>query len=101
VAPFAVSLINLRASHEGCEAACETLYQALKAKGISVLYDDTAESAGSKLATHDLIGMPLQVIIGPRGLEQGAAELKYRKDGVTEMVPLAEIVEKLAAFMGG
>ena len=61
--------------------ACEKLYRELAAKGVDVLYDDTDQRAGAKFATIDLIGIPWQIIVGPRGLAEGKVELKRRADG--------------------
>ena len=60
----------------------------LQAKGVEVLYDDTDERPGAKFAVMDLIGLPWQVIIGPRGLKEGIAEVKNRKTGERSNVPL-------------
>ncbi len=70
VAPFKVGLINLRAADAKCAAACDDLYGKLRAAGIEVLYDDRDESAGAKFAAMDLIGLPWQLVIGPRGARQ-------------------------------
>ncbi len=69
------------------DAACETLYAELQAAGIDMLYDDRDQGAGGKFATADLIGIPYQLIIGPRGLKEGKAEIKHRKTGERETLP--------------
>ncbi|MBN9525539.1 MAG: proline--tRNA ligase [Alphaproteobacteria bacterium] len=81
VAPFNVALINLKADDAACRAACDDLYAKLKAAGLDVLYDDTEERAGAKFATMDLIGLPWQLTVGPRGLKSGVVELKRRATG--------------------
>ncbi len=81
VAPFAVGLINLNAGDEACRAACDELYGRLTSAGVEVLYDDTDERAGAKFATMDLIGLPWQLTVGPRGLARGVVELKRRAAG--------------------
>ncbi|MCY4236824.1 MAG: proline--tRNA ligase [Rhodospirillaceae bacterium] len=81
VAPFDVGLINLKASDEACAVACESLYGKLLAAGRSCLYDDKDDSAGTKFARMDLIGLPWQLIVGPRRLRTGMVELKNRKTG--------------------
>jgi prolyl-tRNA synthetase len=78
VAPFDISLINLKKGDAKTEAACEELYVKLTAAGRDVLYDDTDDRPGAKFATHDLIGSPWQIIVGPRGLEKGTVEVKNR-----------------------
>ena len=95
VAPFKVGLINIKSGDTEADAASDKIYKALQAKGVEVLYDDRAQPGGAKFATMDLIGLPWQVIIGPRGLKDGIAEVKYRKTGARENVPLDKVVEKL------
>ncbi|GLQ07186.1 proline--tRNA ligase [Sneathiella chinensis] len=86
VAPFKVGLINLKSGDEACDAACEDFYAKLQAAGIEVLYDDTSDRAGGKFAKMDLIGVPYQVTIGPRGLKTGVVEFKTRKSGEKEEI---------------
>ena len=97
VAPFKVHVVNLNTSHEKCTAVCDDIYAKLQAAGVEVLYDDTEERAGSKLATADLIGMPWQIIVGPKGVEKGVVELKNRKSGEKQDVALDSAVKKMAA----
>jgi prolyl-tRNA synthetase len=97
VAPFDISLINLKKSDAKTDAACEELYAKLTAAGNDVLYDDTDERPGAKFATHDLIGNPWQIIVGPRGLEKGLVELKNRATGAREELPLDKAVQRFAA----
>ncbi|WP_022723213.1 proline--tRNA ligase [Rhodopseudomonas sp. B29] len=96
VAPFRVAILNLKQGDSGTDGACEKLYRELIAKGVDVLYDDTDQRAGAKFATADLIGIPWQVLVGPKGLADGQIELKRRSDGSRENVPLAEAVARLA-----
>jgi prolyl-tRNA synthetase len=81
VAPFHVGLINLRAGDAKCRAACDGLYGGLAAAGTATLYDDREESPGAKFAAMDLIGLPWQLVVGPRGLAAGTVELKERRTG--------------------
>ena len=97
VAPFKVVILNLKQGDATCDAACETLYNDLTAKGVEVLYDDTDQRAGAKFATADLIGIPWQVLIGPKGLADGKVELKKRSDGSRDNVPTGDIVARLTA----
>ncbi|HKX09048.1 MAG TPA: proline--tRNA ligase [Stellaceae bacterium] len=97
VAPFKVALINLRAADEKCRAAADDLYRKLGAAGTDVLYDDRDESPGAKFATMDLIGLPWQLTVGPRGLAQGIVELKDRKTGKREELSPEAALNKLAA----
>lgn len=84
VAPFHIGLVNLKVGDAACDAATEDLYAKLGRAGIDVLMDDTADRPGAKLATMDLIGLPWQIIIGPRGIANGVVEVKNRKSGERE-----------------
>jgi prolyl-tRNA synthetase len=95
VAPFEVGLINLKSGDGATDAACGTLYQQLKNAGIDVLYDDTGERAGAKFATMDLIGLPFQLVVGPKGAAAGMAELKDRKSGDKQEIPLETVADLL------
>ncbi|MGB3415661.1 MAG: proline--tRNA ligase [Mesorhizobium sp.] len=97
VAPFDIGLINMKAGDADCDRACETLYAALTSAGKDVLYDDTDQRAGGKFATADLIGLPWQVIVGPRGVAAGEVEIKNRKTGERETVPLATVAQRFGA----
>lgn len=97
IAPFKVGILNLKAGDQATDAACETLYHALEARGIDVLYDDTDERPGAKFATADLIGLPWQAVIGPKGLAEGKIELKRRTDGSRQLVSLEDAVAILSA----
>ncbi len=81
VAPFRVGLINLRPADERCRAGAEQLYAKLLGAGVETLYDDRDESPGAKFATMDLIGLPDQFVIGPRGIAAGTIEIKHRRSG--------------------
>lgn len=81
VAPFKVGLINIRVGDAACDKAASDFYNACEKAGIEVLFDDTAESAGKKFAAMDLIGLPWQVVIGPKGVAAGVVELKNRRTG--------------------
>ena len=95
VAPFHVGLINMRAGDEACDKACSDLYEQLEAAGIDTLYDDTDDRAGAKFARMDLIGLPWQLVIGPKGLEKGIVEVKNRKTGEKVELPFAEVIAKV------
>ena len=97
VAPYKVGLINIKSGDAEADAASDKIYKGLQARGVEVLYDDRAQPGGAKFATMDLIGLPWQVIIGPRGLKEGIAEVKNRKTGARENVALDRVVEKLSA----
>ncbi|MCA1749886.1 MAG: proline--tRNA ligase [Parasphingopyxis sp.] len=95
VAPYKVGLINMRADDEDCTAAADDLYGKLGEAGIEVLYDDRAERGGAKFATMDLIGLPWQLVIGPRGLKNGVVELKNRATGEREELSPESALERL------
>ncbi|MEM1200362.1 MAG: His/Gly/Thr/Pro-type tRNA ligase C-terminal domain-containing protein, partial [Pseudomonadota bacterium] len=97
VAPFNVGIINLKSGDAETDAACERVYSELTNAGVDVLYDDTDERAGAKFATMDLIGLPRQLVIGPRGLKEGQVELKDRKSGEKQSVGLDEAINQLTA----
>src|SRR6201987_4454656 len=97
VAPFRVGLINLRPVDERCRVAAEELYGRLVGAGVEVLYDDRDESPGAKFATMDLIGLPDQLVIGPRGIAAGMLELKHRRSGERQDVSIEKAVDRLVA----
>jgi prolyl-tRNA synthetase len=96
VAPFDVVVINLRTNDPDVCIACEAAVEALEASGKSVLYDDTDERPGGKFATADLIGIPWQLTIGPKGVAEGVVELKRRATGEKSTLPLAAALETVA-----
>jgi prolyl-tRNA synthetase len=96
IAPFDVVILNLKQGDGATGEASEKLYRELMAKGRDVLYDDRDERPGSKFATADLIGIPYQILIGPKGLAEGKVELKRRSDGTRELVTPTEAVARLA-----
>ena len=97
VAPFRVGLINLKTGDAACDAACAGLYEGLIAAGVSVLYDDREDRAGVKFADMDLIGLPWQVVIGPKGVAKGQAEIKRRAGGVRDEMSIDGVVARFAA----
>ena len=96
VAPFKVAILNLKPGDAATDAASESLYRDLTAKGVDVLYDDRDERPGSKFATADLIGIPWQVVIGPKGLASGNFEVKRRADGSRENLSPAATLDRLS-----
>jgi prolyl-tRNA synthetase len=95
IAPFRVGLLNLKVGDAATDEACEAIYAELTARNVDVLYDDTAERPGSKFATADLIGLPWQIIVGPKGLAAGTVELKRRADGTRETLTIAAALERI------
>ncbi len=97
VAPFHVGLINLKPDDSETDAACGGVYEALQAAGVDVLYDETKARPGEKFARMDLIGLPLQIVVGPRGLGEGKVEVKRRSDGAREEMALDLVVEHVSS----
>ena len=97
VAPFKVALLNLKQGSADTDAACEALYRGFTAKGVDVLYDDRDQRPGAKFATADLIGLPWQVLVGPKGLAEGKVELKRRSDGSRELLSPDDALERLSS----
>jgi len=97
VAPFKVAILNLKQGSAETDAACEELYRVLGESGTEALYDDLDQRPGAKFATADLIGIPWQILIGPRGLAEGKVELKRRADGSRELMSPGGAIERLKA----
>jgi prolyl-tRNA synthetase len=97
VAPFDIALINLKVGDAATDRACEDIYAQLKMAGRDVLYDDTAERPGAKFASADLIGIPYQLIVGPRGLEKGQVEIKTRATGARDETSIEAAVNRFTA----
>ena len=95
VAPFDVGLINLKSGDGACDAKCDGIYRDLKESGLDVLYDDRDARAGIKFADMELIGLPWQLIAGPRGLKDGKVELKNRASGKKYELSISAAVNKL------
>jgi len=101
VAPFKVAILNLKQGGSDTDAACEQLCRDFAAKGVEVLYDDLDQRPGAKFATADLIGIPWQILVGPRGLAEGKVEVKSRADGSRELMSPADAVHRLAPETSG
>ncbi|WCT74594.1 proline--tRNA ligase [Sphingomonas naphthae] len=98
VAPYQVGLINMRADDAACAAASDDLYAKLGgAEGGRVLYDDRDERGGAKFATMDLIGLPWQIVVGPKGLAKGVVELKRRATGEKVELSIEDALQRVAA----
>jgi prolyl-tRNA synthetase len=98
VTPFHAGIVNLRQGDEATDAACEDLYDSLRAAGLDPLYDDRDERAGAKFGTMDLIGLPWRITVGPRGLKSGVVELTSRRTGESEELSPGDAVAKLIAI---
>jgi len=95
VAPYQVAILNLKQGDQATDQASEMLYRELTASGVETLYNDLDERPGAKFAAMDLIGIPWQVLIGPKGLKEGKIELKRRLDGARELLSPTEARARL------
>jgi prolyl-tRNA synthetase len=100
IAPFDIELLPLNMNDPKTVEAAEKLYGDIAAAGIEVLMDDREERAGVKFKDADLIGIPLQIILGEKNLKEGLVELKDRKTKETVKVKLEEVVEKICGLCG-
>jgi prolyl-tRNA synthetase len=99
IAPFHVLLLPINYKDEKLRAATDKLYQDLQQRGVEVLLDDRDERPGVKFKDADLVGIPLRVTLGAKGLEKGTIELRRRREGDTEEVPLAEADKKISGIL--
>lgn len=95
VAPFQVGLLNLKPGDTGCDKLCMDLYAKLGKNNLDVLYDDREERAGAKFADMDLIGLPWQIIAGPRGAKDGKVEIKKRAGGERSEVSINDALQRI------
>ena len=95
VAPYRVGLINLKVGDADTDKVCSDLYSKFQDIGLSTLYDDRDERAGVKFSNMDLLGLPWQLIIGPRGVKEGTVELKRRATGERQTLPLDQVLSVL------
>ena len=93
VAPFHVYLIYLPGKKMDTKEVAEKLYEELKAAGVEVLFDDRDERPGVKFNDADLIGIPLRLVVGERGLKEGGLEFKRRDSQERQIVPVDETVK--------
>jgi prolyl-tRNA synthetase len=96
VAPFHVAILNLKQGDAATDGASEQLYRQLEANGVEVLYNDLEERPGAKFAATDLIGVPWQILVGPKGLADGKVELKCRADGSRELLTPVDALARLS-----
>jgi prolyl-tRNA synthetase len=97
VAPWRVGIVTMRADDEATATAADRIYADLNAAGVETLYDDRDERGGAKLASMDLIGLPWQLIAGPRGIASGMVELKRRSTGEREELSIESVLARLTA----
>jgi prolyl-tRNA synthetase len=96
IAPFHVLLLPINYKDPGLCDVCDRLYGDLRQKGIDVLLDDRDERPGVKFKDADLIGIPLRITIGAKGVEKGCVELRWRRDGTSEDLPIVDAAERIA-----
>ena len=89
-------MVNIKIDDVTCTDVCENLYQKLNSAGVEILYDDRNERTGSKLADMDLIGLPWQVVVGPRSVKNGLVEVKNRRTGETEELTSEAVINRFA-----
>lgn len=99
IAPYHVNVLALQAKDAEVMAASEKLTAALEAAGVEVLFDDRDERAGSKFKDADLIGIPLRIAVGKKGLSEGKVELKRRGEGAVEYLTIEEAVSRVRALV--
>ncbi|EJF98562.1 prolyl-tRNA synthetase [Bartonella vinsonii subsp. arupensis Pm136co] len=99
MAPFDFGIINMKPEDEKCTHACEILYQGLRHAGFDPLLDDRNERPGAKFATMDLIGLPTQIIVGPKSIAQNEVEMKDRKTGVKKSLTVEDILKQFSVVL--
>lgn len=99
IAPWQVHLCCMRVDQEACKTAADTLYSQLQKAGIEVLYDDRDVRAGAMFADADLLGVPVRVIVGPKNLKNGQAELKTRDKRISKLIDLETAVPEIQAVI--
>lgn len=101
IAPVHVLLLPINYKDPKIQAVCDRLYAELQKRGADVLFDDRDERPGVKFKDADLIGVPLRVTVGAKGLEKGFVELRWRRDGKVEEIRLNEAAQKIKAIVAG
>lgn len=97
VAPFGCGIINLKSGDDICDTACDDIYRRLSLMGVDPLYDDKPDRGGVKFGRMDLIGLPFQIVVGPRGMKTGVVEVKNRATGEKSEMLLEEAVKMISA----
>lgn len=97
VAPFGAAVVNLRVGDAAVDAVAEQAYRALQAAGKEPLLDDRDERPGAKFASLDLVGVPWQLIVGPKGVADGVVEIKRRSTGERQTLSLEAAIQAICA----
>jgi prolyl-tRNA synthetase len=99
IAPFQVLLLPINYKDKTLQEVSDGVYQELRNRGTEVLLDDRDERPGVKFKDADLIGIPLRITVGAKGLEKGCVELRWRRDGKSEDLPVAEAAERIGKLI--
>jgi prolyl-tRNA synthetase len=100
IAPFDALLLPINYKDKTLQDVCDRLYEQLNQLGVEVLLDDRDERPGVKFKDADLVGIPLRITVGAKGLEKGCVELRWRRGGKSEDVPVAEAAERVSKVIG-
>ena len=95
LAPFEVIIIPVNFKKDDLKNTCESIYNQLLEIGLEVLLDDREDRLGVKLKDADLIGIPMQIIVGPKNLEEGNVEIKIRKTQVSQLYPYPQVIKDI------
>jgi len=95
LAPFEIVIIPINFKKEDLKNTCESIYNQLSEMGLEVLLDDRQDRLGVKLKDADLIGIPMQIIVGPKNLEEGNVEIKIRKTQVSQLYPYPQVIKDI------
>ena len=101
IAPFQVTILSLDPGKADVNSVAEGIYEDLVQSGVEVLLDDREDRPGVKFNDADLLGIPLRITIGGRGVKEGVAELKERASGKESKVPLKKVVDAVREFLAG
>ncbi len=99
LAPFEVVVVPLNVKDAAVREAAETIYNDLQAQGVDVLIDDRDERPGVKFNDADLIGFPVRVVVGGKGLAEGVAEIKQRSEEQPTKIPLADVTSRVKGLL--
>ena len=101
IAPYEIALLCLDTKNEEVRTKAEAFYETLQEQGVDVLYDDRVERPGFKFKDADLMGLPLQVVFGGKGVARGIVEVKDRRTGEKAELPLDGLAEAFASWRDG
>jgi prolyl-tRNA synthetase len=101
LAPFQVIIIPVNYSKEDLKTVCDTIYDQLQEAGVETLLDDRSDRLGGKLKDADLLGIPLQIIVGPKNLTAGQVEIKIRKTNESVLHPYPKVIADIPSILKG